>query len=452
MSVSIERKRHACFAWLDQAHRTSLVRGVSLPERGRIIRSADYVAPIGASEERFARGIGTRGNDAMQALAFPTVRPIRNGTPAERVLVSSARFLAWFLPRFYAHTVPVPTVARDAGGAVAYAGLVDVGRVGYDRYLVTPRDAVPTWEVDLQATPSPTPAVKRFNGTPVAPYGRLSACEYSQGLAHYKPVSMVPEGVYQASLADPMAYFPGAMSLGRDARDFLAERGEKMPLVDVYDIHRHRWHSGPDRVAHRGTARVRRPAPNRYQRGVREVIGTDGRTHLEPALHKVLIGTEGQYELETRLSRRYYCSCGPIVTPGGIVIAAFGGYNSVPAKCRCEPRGWIGHRRVTFALTARGKIAQAKATKTKIGRRAPNTAGPWSIHAGNLARATRLFGEQVATLENQIRRAGEGETIRFADGTRVVVHAAQVFDGERLRMYPIREWCRRSVLATLADS
>lgn len=449
-SERMERVRTACFAWFEQCHRTAQVRGVPIYARGNAVRHPDYVAPIGASEERLARGIGTRGADALRALTNPTVRD-RAVTP---VLVSSQRFLSWYLPRFYARTVPMPYVARDASAAVAYAGLVDVDRVAYNRYAVTPRDAVPTWEIDRQVKPSATPRVKRFNGSQIALYGRLTPSEYANGLPHYVPRSMVPMGTYEAALSDPMQYNPGAMALGRDTQTFLKEHGETMPLVDTYDRYRHRWNSGPDRVAHRGTARVRRAAPNRYQRGVREVIGDDGRKHLIPALERVVIGTEGQWELETRMSRRYYCSCGPIVTPlhlGSITLAETGGYQVDATKCACVPRGWVGHRRVLFDETVRGKRAASLKVKRARGRRAPNAVtGPWTMSPGNLARATRTMAQEVAALENAIRSAGDGATIRFADGTRVVIHgAAQVFDGQRLRMYPVREWARRTVLATL---
>lgn len=451
-SARMTAVRAACFRWFDQCHRTAVVRHLPIYARGNVVRDRDYVAPMLASEEWNARGIGTRGADAVRALEVPTVsnRARRGRAAGALVKFGSARFLAWYLPRFYARTLPMPTVALDASAAVAYAGLVDIDRVRYGVYAETPRYAVPTHEIDLQVTPSPTPRVKRFLGTDIALYGRLTPSEYAVGLRNYQPRSMVPEGVYLAALDDPMRYHPGAMALGRDTQTFLKERGETMPLVDTYDVYRHRWNSGPDRVAHRGTTRVRRPAPNRYQRGVKVVLDEYGRKVLAPSLDRVVIGTEGQWELETRMTRRYYCNCGPITTPstlGAHVLSETGGYQPNDDKCRCVPRGWVGHRRVMFGESVRGKRATASLVKKARGRRAPNVAaGPWVVTSSNIARATRNMAEAVALIENAVRRLAEGETHVFSDGTRVVSHGAHLFDGTRLRMYPVRDWSRRYAL------
>lgn len=447
MSASIERKRAACFAWLEQCHRTAQVRGVAIEQRGRVIRSADYVAPIGASEERFARGAGTRGADALRALALPT--PVVRKSASN--LVSPSKFLTWYLPRFMARTLAPVHVATDASRAVLDAGLADLEKVSHGRYLVVARDATPTWEYDGLKTPHVTPSVKPFHGTEIALYGRLTPAEYAHGLASYEPRSMVPVAVAEQSAADPMRYFPMASALQRQAKQFLAEHGEKMPLPDVFDTKKMRWHSRPDRVAHRGDVRVARRAPMRYEHGYRVIVGEDGRKHLVPALDNVQLGQDGQYQLATVLARRYYCTCGPVIDQG-CTLAPTGGYQRLSRKCRCEPVGWKGHERATFPRAQLAQRADSKASKVKSGRRAPNVqAGPWSMSERSLQRATRTMGDAVATLENAIRSAGDGVTVRFPDGTRVVVHGvAQVFDGERMRMYPVREWARRTVLATLA--
>lgn len=432
-SDRMTRVRAACFAWLDQAHRTAVSRGVPVEHRGNTVRHADYVAPIGASEERFARAAGTRGADAQAVAAFPTPAPAPS--PLRSVLVSPARFQAWYLPRFIARTVPMPTVASDAAGAARYAGLVDVDRVAHDCYAVTPRDAIPTWEIDLQVKPSPTPRVVSFLGTTEQVlYGRLTPAEYIAGRSAYRPVSMVPAGIYDASCVDGSRYFPAAMALGRDARAFFAEAGEKHPLPDVFDTRRHRWNVRPDRVAHRGTARVRRTAPMRSQRTITETTE---------------IGAEGQLELVTRLSRRYYCSCGPMLNMStGEHLSVIGGYQAIAERCTCTARGWVGHRRVMFATTDRAKRATTKRIpRATASKRGPNV-GPWAMSERSLARATRTLTDQVATVERELRLAGDGATVTYPDGTRVTVHgAAQVFDGRRLRTFPVREWTRRYVLS-----
>lgn len=462
MTVSMERKRQACFAWLDQAHRTAQVRHLPLFARGNVVRDRDWTPAQSASDEKFSRAAGTRGADALAVLANPTVA-VRKVSP---VLVSPGRFMAWYLPRFMARTVPMPAPARDASAAVLQAGLADVARVGRDRYLVTPRDAVPQWEYDGLKAPHVTPRVQPFYGTPVALYGRLAPHEYQGGLASYVARSMVPVAIVEQSAADPMRYFPQASALQRQARVFLAEHGEKMALPDVFDTKKMRWHSRPDRVAHRGTARVARRAPMRYEHGWafmldsagKPVLNSHGKKRLVPMLDNVAIGADGQYELTTTLARRYYCTCGPITLPANnagerIELAPTGGFQHDVRKCQCQPTGWRGHRRETFPRARQAVRAVAQASKVKAGRRAPNSAGPWTYHPAALVRATRTLTDQVAALENLIRSAGDGSTVRFADGTRVVVHgAAQVFDGERLRMYPVREWCRRTVLATLAQA
>lgn len=462
MNVSLERKRQACKAWFDQCHRTAQVRHLPLYERGNVVRDRDWMPAQSASDATFSRAVGSRAADHLAALATPTVAP-RKVSP---VLVSPSRFLAWYLPRFMARTVPMPVLATDASRAVLDAGLADAEKVRYGTYLVTARDAVPTWEYDGLKTPAPTPTVKPFHGTPVALYGRLTPGEYRTGLAAYEPRSMVPTPVMEQSAADPMRYFPAASALQRQARLFLAEFGENLPLPDVFDTKKMRWHSRPDRKAHRGTVRKARRAPMRYEHGWAFMLDADGKVmrnrhgkkRLVPMLDNVAIGTDGQYELATVLARRYYCTCGPVLTAPNhhgeqIELAPTGGFTWTASKCQCEPIGWRGHRREMFPRSRSAVRAVAKASKASTGRRAVKPSTPWTAHPAGLARATRTLADQVAALENIIRTAGNGTTVRFPDGTRVVVHgAAQVWDGDRMRMYPVREWCRRTVLAALATA
>jgi hypothetical protein len=457
--------RAACFAYFAQRDRASAVRGVPIEYRGRRASNVLDVerANTGSGDtwrELSPRTLSDRASDIARSAAVGPVidvERVERQRRARQVLVSPSRFAAWYLPRFYAATLPRPNVATDYAAAVADARLVDVERVRHGVYLVSPRDAIPTWEYDGLKTPHVTPSVKPYLGTPIKPYGRLTANEYTVGARGYVPRSMVPLGVMLASAADPMAYSPRASRLQREARLFLGEHGENMPLPDVFDTKKMRWHSRPDRVAHRGTVRVRRNAPMRYEHGYR-VETVDGVRTMVPALDKVHLGADGQYALATVLARRYYCQCGPLHVTTSHVLDAPAvvtlGYQRNAAKCKCEPRGWRGHVATTFPRSVRAQRAADVETRKARPRRAANVnAGPWSIGAANLARATRAIAADVADVERVLRAAADGESVTFADGTRVrIVGAASVWDVTRERAYPIREWARRTALAAVTPT
>lgn len=397
------------------------------------------------------------------------VEVVRPSTPAPRVgpslrslgVTNPSRLMQWAMPRLIAlqsvRAMSERRLATDVNLASLFAGLVEVDAVtveGAVGVLVMPRDAVPTWE-PIATTPGKVRSVKAFNHSAIIPTAPVSLAERLDRVVRgvpYQHALTITEGVYLRSCADPGGYNLGALDLAKRADAFLAEHGEKLPTGDVWNERHMRSQSAPDRVAFRGEQRWVKGAPCRVQHGAKKVKGDDGKTHLVPALEKVAVGIDGQYELATIL----YCQKHHLkVLRGPRDIARRDQHGALMYQaCDCPRTGWIGHRYVTFP-PSRSKASVKQSKQSNGDRQATETAtrkGPhvtaFGLSERSLARASKRVAVAALALENAVRALSPGEVVTFQNGE-VVVLLGDACVIARDRSYPIREWSRRAALAGL---
>lgn len=450
--LTIEQERAEFFALCDQWSDASRTR-IEQAERALREQYGErglYANEIDLSIER-----------ANRVTVVREVAPaINRGRSLRSLGVSNpSRLMAWALPRLIAaqsrRAMAERHCASDALLASLFAGLVEVEATTIKEnvgVLVTPRDAVPSWEY-LAVTPGKTRAiVTRRNSAQVVRSGSVSLAERLARVVEgveYQNVVCVNEATYLRSLVDPGGYNSGGLDLARRSNAFLASHGESMRTGDDWNRTHMRTQSSPDRVAFRGEQRWVSGAPCRYQHGAKKVRGEDGKMRLVPNLSKVEQSDDGRFELRTSL----YCSIhrNKVLRDGNGTARRDLSGKLVYQSCVCERTGWIGHRFVTFPPAARSVVKQAEQRNADrqqaetSTRKGPHTTS-WALSTHNLARASKRVFRQALAIENVARKLAQGEVATFDNGQQVTL-LGDCSVISRDRAFPVREWARRAALA-----
>lgn len=340
-------------------------------------------------------------------------------------VTNPSRFLTWYGSRaIKRQTVRAIDGRRETvdyaaalidGDYVMGHRLADVDKVGKDRWLLTPRDAVPTWDYRNEI-PRPTRKVHTFKHSAAVVVSRLTKPEldamanYSPSVRGYGPALVgyvntvnVPESVYLRAAEDPQGYSPALVALLKGARDVFAEYGETHPACDEFNRRTMRYRVRPDRVAFKGERRYEPPSPVRYQVTTEPTTGADGQAEYRTTL----VGTG---------------------------------------------RGWVGHRRAIFARKATVvKVASGDEQQAKTGtRKGKRVESAFTMSERSLARAIKRDGvaDLASLLEDCVRATEEyGGTVTLPNGVTITRLGVATVIHESGRAYPIREWSRRAAIA-----
>lgn len=256
---------------------------------------------------------------------------------------------------------------------------------------------------------------------PERPMSDVLVTQELQALAAASGAPISPENAWQDIVRSwEGEYVPALQHIERETDSLLREHGVKIHRIDVFDRKHRRMHTAPDRGVPTVTIpRYVPPTPCRY--------GAIGKHAGES------IGIDGQTELRTTLTTR----------DGGTARA-----------------GWVGHRRVTFALEGRkrgagwqGKRAAksaARAASGATGKRGPSVT-PWGMSPRSLPAAIKrdpVAAEVAERIEQVLRTCAPGVPLLLATGETVtVVDIGTSTVEHRGTVYPIREWSRRAALA-----
>ena len=352
-------------------------------------------------------------------------------SPLRSVIVSPRRFIAWL--NTYRR---IEVEAVDAGMAAIDANLADLDSIGRSLYVVTPCMSTADWEYLKHLSPAPETSHRALpDATHTKRYCTCEACRTTAldalsaqgdmvrgrgGEVEAVTATLVPVGMVEATSLDPGRWNRQAQLIERACRMFFASHGEQHPSADRLDKTHGRFHSRPDRVAFRGQVRFQRPSPCRVETKV-----TD----------RTEVAADGRIELATRLTRLYYCSCEA----------------STKDLCKCDRRGWKGHRAVIFPLPKRTASRKAtKASRKATGSRGKATTA-WSMSDRSLARVLLRLADQregfrtlVESIEKDLRTLSEGETISYGECVVTMLAGSSTgIDSHRGAAYPVRGWARR---------